>query len=280
MFSFEETKLVLLSEIWYPKMEKQGESLTKRDEVDEDMMKGKKKCGLSESLNDAEDSTSSGHHDFVIPANSPSPPPSAMINDEANVVDAQPLPLKKKAKPRKSTNRIKTQFANRWLQFLHEKRSANASSGSKLDLNKSRSEYWALTEEQRAVYDEMALKEKFELGDNFRNKTLIENAVEQVKEKKQKKKRPKQCAKKCPSLGEQVPEIQKSLPSLLNNLKEIDTSLDCLQIEIDELKEVKLARMVEVATSKASLKLKSENVVVLKEKVSNMYKIHRNCIIP
>ena len=81
-------------------------------------------------------------------------------------------------------------------------------------------------------------------------------------------------------LGEQVPEIQKSLPSLLNNLKEIDTSLDCLQIEIDELKEVKLARMVEVATSKASLKLKSENVVVLKEKVSNMYKIHRNCIIP
>ena len=243
-------------------------------------MKGKKKCGLSESQNDGEDSTPSGQDDFVaIPAKSLSPPPSVMINDEANMDDAQPQAFKRKAKPRKSQNKIKTQFANRWLQFLHEKRSANASSGSKLDLNKSRSEYWALTEEQRAVYDEMALKEKFELGDNFRNKTLIENAVEQVKEKKQKKKRPKQCAKKYPSLGEQVPEIQKSLPSLLNNLKEIDTSLDCLQIEIDELKEVKLARMVEVATSKASLKLKSENVVVLKEKVSNMYKIHRNCNI-
>ena len=77
-----------------------------------------------------------------------------------------------------------------------------------------------------------------------------------------------------------MPEIQQSLPSLLDNLKEIDKSIDSLQIEIDELKEVKLSKMVEVATSKAALKLKSECVSVLKEKVSNMYKIHKNCNIP
>ena len=108
-------------------MEKQGESRTKRDEVEEDMMKGKKKCGLSESQNDGEDSTPSGQDDFVaIPAKSLSPPPSVMINDEANMDDAQPQAFKRKAKPRKSQNKIKTQFANRWLQFLHEKRSGMA----------------------------------------------------------------------------------------------------------------------------------------------------------
>ena len=263
-------------------MENQGEKRKNGDELDEDKMESRKRCEPSESQNDATLSKPSGHTDFVAsPVKSPSPPPSGMTDNDANVVDAPPLPLKRKAKPRRnSKNKIKTQPSNRWLQFLHEKRSGNAS-GSKLDVKKVRSEYWGLTEEEREVYDQKAFKEKLELGDNFRNKSLNVKAVDQIKEKKQKKKKPKQFAKNEDySLGEPVLKIQKSLPALLNHLKEIDTSIDCLQLEIDELKEVKLARMVEVATSKASLKLKSENVVVLKEKVSNMYKIHRNCIIP
>ena len=109
-------------------MENQGEKRKNGDELDEDKMESRKRCEPSESQNDATLSKPSGHTDFVAsPVKSPSPPPSGMPDNDANVVDAPPLPLKRKAKPRRnSKNKIKTQPANRWLQFLHEKRSGMA----------------------------------------------------------------------------------------------------------------------------------------------------------
>ena len=100
--------------------------------------------------------------------------PSSLTLPTANVTPNQSTNSKKKNIKRRAKDRVKTEPANQWLQFLSEKRKLNTASDPalKLDLKDVRSKWWGLKEGDKKVYKEKAVNEKVELGDNFRNKSF------------------------------------------------------------------------------------------------------------
>ena len=101
---------------------------------------------------------------------------------------------------------------------------------------------------------------------------------EVVKSKSLKKQRPKKS--KEPNVhkqGKPKTANDRSLSKLMERYKDFDKEIKVLEEEVDSLKSLKLSKSVEVAVVKAKLQIKSENVTSLKEKLSNMLRMHSSC---
>ena len=187
---------------------------------------------------------------------------------------------KKRNKKRRKKNRVKTEPANKWLQFLSEKRKLNIACDptSKLDLKDERRKWWGLNEENKQVYKEKAVKEKVDLGDNFRNKSVNEERAVHEKTPVKKRREKKKCTQK-KSIVKKAPskDNQESLTTLMSDFKELEKVIDELESDVEALKNEKVTKMVDVATKKANLEHKSDSISVLKDKIANMNRIHIKC---
>ena len=203
--------------------------------------------------------------------------PSSLTLPTANVTPNQSTNSKKKNIKRRAKDRVKTEPANQWLQFLSEKRKLNTASDPalKLDLKDVRSKWWGLKEGDKKVYKEKAVNEKVELGDNFRNKSLNE---ERVVHQNTPPRRKKKCTKK-KAITKEAPSIEnhESLTTLMTKFKDLEKNIEELEADFEGLKNEKVVKLIEVATKKANLKHKSDSISVLKDKIANMKKIHIKC---
>ena len=66
---------------------------------------------------------------------------------------------------------------------------------------------------------------------------------------------------------------------VIKDLKDKEIEMSGIEEEVNEMKSVKQFSAVELAIEKTKLKMKAENCVLLKEKLSNLQKIHKNCKI-
>ena len=179
----------------------------------------------------------------------------------------------------KTKDRVKTEFANQWLQFLSEKRKLNVACDptSKLDLKDVRRQWWGLNKEDKQVYIEKALKEKDELGDNYRKKGLNEEKVVHENPPVRKQRKKKVTQKKAVTKEALSIDNQESLPTLMTKFKELEQEIEEMEGHVEQLIDEKVVKMVEVATKKANLEQKTDSISVLKDKIANMNRIHTKC---
>ena len=186
-----------------------------------------------------------------------------------------------KAKHSLKTSRMKTEPANGYLQFMQAKKKAEIAldPNFKLNLGKVQTEWKELSEAQQAVYKEMAQMEKIELGNNFR-KDRSRKIKEIVASKPCKKQRPQRNKRTKPQKQEKFivgSASDKSLANLMKRYKDMDTEIKTLDANVENLRSDKQSKSVELAVNKARLQIKSENVILLKEKMSNMLRLHTSC---
>ena len=177
------------------------------------------------------------------------------------------------------TSRVKTEPANGYLQFVQARKKAELAldHNFKLNMRNVQNEWKELSEVGQAVYKEMAQMEKIELGNNFR-KNRSRKIKETVNIKPFKKQRPQRRTNPLTQDKSSVVSVSdKSLANLMKKYKEMDTEIANLDVNVENLRSVKLSKSVELAVSKAKLQIKSENVVLLKEKMSNMLRLHTSC---
>ena len=67
------------------------------------------------------------------------------------------------------------------------------------------------------------------------------------------------------------------MANLMEKYKDMDTEIKNLDESVENLRSVKLSKSVELAVNKAKLQIKSENVILLNEKMSNMIRLHTSC---
>ena len=176
---------------------------------------------------------------------------------------------------------MKTEPANGYLQFVQARKKAELAldHNFKLNMRNVQNEWKELSEVGQAVYKEMAQMEKIELGNNFR-KNRSRKIKEIVKSKADKKQRPQRNKRAKPKKQENsnaVTGSDISLANLMEKYKDMDTEIKNLDESVENLRSVKLSKSVELAVNKAKLQIKSENVILLKEKMSNMIRLHTSC---
>ena len=176
-------------------------------------------------------------------------------------------------------SRVKTEPANGYLQFIQARKKAGlaVNPNSKVNFQELRSEWREFSEDQKSVYKKMAQKEKIELGDNFRKNRS--RKIKEVVRSKPYKKRPSKKSSETKVQKRNEPKIvnETSLSNLMKKYKDIDTEIKVLEEEVENLRSLNQSKSVDLAVGKARLHIKSENVSVLKEKLTNMLRLHSSC---
>ena len=191
------------------------------------------------------------------------------------------LPGNTAPKSSENTNKktkVKTEPANGYLQFIQARKKAGLAinPNSKVKLSELIIEWRELPEDQKAIYKQMAQKEKIGLGSNFRkNRTRKIKEVDESKPSR--KERSKKSTKTKVSKNEPKIVNDISLTNLMKKYKYMDDGIKVLEEELVDLRSLKLSKSVELAVGKAKLQMKSEIVNILKEKLSNMHRLHSSC---
>ena len=175
--------------------------------------------------------------------------------------------------------KVKTEPANGYLQFIQARKKADLAinPNSKVKLSELVIEWRELPEDQKAIYKQMAQEEKIGLGSDFR-KNRTRKIKEADKSKPNKKPRHKKSTKTKVLIKDQAKIVDdRSLTNLMKKYKDIDTDIKVLEEEVEDLRSLQLSKSVELAVGKAKLQMKSEIVTVLKEKLSNMHRLHSSC---
>ena len=184
---------------------------------------------------------------------------------------------------RKRKEKSKTEPANAYLQFIKAKKSALKAVNPGeikicLNMTEANAEWKRLEDDQRAVYKEMFKKERTALGDDYRKnrkhkkKEVVTTKSEGKKQHQTKVRAPKAHKKEKPSFVAEISVV-------IKDLKDIELDIGGIEAEVNEMKRVKQSSAVELAVEKTKLKMKVENGVLLKEKLYNLQKIHKNCKI-
>eukprot|EP00092_Neocalanus_flemingeri_P091209 GFUD01115607.1.p1 GENE.GFUD01115607.1~~GFUD01115607.1.p1 ORF type:complete len:235 (-),score=66.52 GFUD01115607.1:24-728(-) len=184
-------------------------------------------------------------------------------------------------KGKKKGTKIKTEPANGHLQFLRVRRGELKATNPEATLNMEqvRAEWATMSESEQAPYNELHKKEKMVMLENgdFRKgrKRKPKNVSSEVKERQ-----PRKCKRTVHTKQDKATLVEKkSLSHMMIEFKAFEDEIKDLEDAVDNLRERNQLQSTQLAVSKTKLCIKSENVAVLKEKISNMSRTHRMCNI-
>ena len=196
--------------------------------------------------------------------------------------ESGPSGVDQSSRPHK-IGKIRTEAANPFLQFVRVKKSSEKALNpdSKLDMTSVRQEWSRMKDTEKEVYKEMYVKEKSSMGSSYRNKNdraakrkeiSIKSKLKPKARKKRKMTRPKESNK-------DNNDNDKSLMDLMKRYKDKEIKIKAAENSIAMLHKEVLVVSVGVAVNKTKFQNLTENVKGLKEKLSNVKKLHKDCII-
>ena len=182
----------------------------------------------------------------------------------------------------KSPDKLKTEAANPYLQFLKERKSK--SPGIPLDIKKVQEEWRKMSEDQRKVFVERYEMEKIMLGSDYRKNRKRKPKKPKSNNLSKKGKIPKQ---KITLSGESVsragkaansePKSDNSIFKLLVKLEELDTEIEEMLSKNDAVKDDLCLAGTELAGKKQILDIKSDSHDAYKIKYNIIMEKHSSC---
>ena len=182
----------------------------------------------------------------------------------------------------KSPDKLKTEAANPYLQFLKERKSQ--SPGIPLDIKKVQEEWRKMSEDQRKVFVERYEMEKIMLGSDYRKnrkrkpkKTKSNNLSKKGKIPKQKNTLSGESVSRAEKAANSEPKNDNSIFKLLLKLEELDTEIEGMLLKNDAVKDELCLADTALAVKKQILDIKSDSHDSYKIKYNIIVKKHSSC---
>ena len=180
---------------------------------------------------------------------------------------------------KKIVKKRKTEPTNPYLQFVKSRKDIAKviDPQSKLNMKDVQREWGELTETEKMPFREMFQKEKGDMGNDFRNKGLREKIDKDANSNPLEKKRKSRKKGLISNKSKSVVGEEKSLMVRMKKFKEVEEEITKAEVEAKSLFGEKLKVNIELAAKKTKFQMLTDSLFALKEKHSNINKIHKNC---
>ena len=183
------------------------------------------------------------------------------------------------SKHKKTVKKRKTEPTNPYLQFVKSRKDSARvmDPQSKLNMKDVQREWGELTETEKMPFREMFQKEKGDMGNDFRNKGVREKLDKDENSNPLKKKRKSRRKGLVSNISKSVVEEEKSLMVRMRKFQKVEEEITKAELEAKSLFGEKLKVNIELAAKKTKFQMLTDSLFALKEKHSNINKIHKNC---